>query len=92
LEIRGRRATPAGRVEKDVKVKKAERDEKARMPHAQQGSTAIQTRILGNRFASGTKVLWLKPRSENKCCNSPPPIQWRWIVALGKRGSGISGW
>jgi hypothetical protein len=46
LEIRARRATPAGRVERVVKVKKAERVEKVRMPHVQQGSIAIQTRRL----------------------------------------------
>jgi hypothetical protein len=79
LEIRARRATPAGRVERVVK---AERVEKVRMPHAQQGSTAIQTRRLGNRSASGTKVLRLEPRFENKLGNNPSPIYRRWIVAL----------
>lgn len=80
LEIRARRATPAGRVEKVVK---AERVEKVRMLRAQLGSTAIQVRRLENRSASGTKVLWPNPNSENKFGNNPPPIEWRRIVVLG---------
>jgi len=76
LEIRDRRATPGGRVEKGVKVKKAGRGEKVRMRHVQQESTAIQTRIPGNRFASGTKVLRLNPNSEKNFGDNPPPI-WR---------------
>jgi hypothetical protein len=46
LEIKARLGTTAGRVERVVKVKKAERVEKARMPHVQQVSIAIQTRKL----------------------------------------------
>jgi hypothetical protein len=38
LEIRGRRATPGGRVEKVVK---AERVEKGRTPHVQQENIGI---------------------------------------------------
>jgi hypothetical protein len=80
LEMQARRATPAGRVERAVK---GERVEKVRMPPVQQENTAIQTRRLENRSASGIKVHRIKPKSENKFGTNPRPIERRRIVALG---------
>jgi len=71
--MRARLAMRGGRVEKGVKVKKAERVERVRMRRVQQGSTAIRVRRLENRSASGTKVLWLKLNSEEKFDKNPPP-------------------